>query len=213
MRAPAFDGISRELADESTRRGLFRLFGGVAALGALGVVGVSSLGESAEARRRGKKRRKKNKKRPEQGQPGQGQPGQGQSGQSQTCAPGTFVAQLNVGGNGAIVETPVLAQGQAYRFQASGAAALSSLYSFDAEYIFSNTNTSTGVDVDSGIDAGLSIDDPTVDDSKSPKWGAYNINHVYETQYIGKGRPAQLKMHDGDYSDNSGSVLVTITCA
>ena len=123
------------------------------------------------------------------------------------------MGQLNVGGNGAIVATPVLTQGQAYLFQASGSAALSSVFGFDAEYIFANATPSTGTDVDSGIDAGLSIDDPTVDNDKTPKWGAYNPNHVYETRVIGKGAPAQLRLHDGDYSDNSGSILVTITCA
>ena len=84
------------------------------------------------------------------------------------------------------------------------------IVSLGADFILSNADPSTGVDVDSGIDAGLSIDDPMVDGSKSAKWGAYNASHVYETQFIGKGRPAQLRMHDGDYSDNSGSVLVTI---
>jgi hypothetical protein len=201
MKATGLDGFSRELGAGSTRRGFFRLLGSVAAVGAVSALGASQLSESAAAKRRGKKRRKRNKTR------------QPQPDQNQVCRPGTTVAQLTVGGNGAIVETPVLMQGQKYRFQASGAAALSSLFAFDAEYIFANANTTTGTDVDSGIDAGLSIDDPTADNDKGPKWGAYNPNHIYETDYVGKGRPAQLRLHDGDYTDNSGSVLVTITCA
>jgi hypothetical protein len=194
MQSMILDDLSRQLGDDATRRGFVRRLGSIAALGALGAVGASTLSESATAKRRRKKK------------------GKNQA-QQQVCPPGTLVAQLNVGGNGAIVQTPVLTQGQAYTFQASGAAALSSVFSFDADFIFANADPSTGVDVDSGIDAGLSIDDPTVDANKSPKWGAYNPNHVYETQFVGKGAPAQLRMHDGNFTDNSGSVLVTITCA
>lgn len=194
MQARILDDRSRRLGDDSTRRGFLRQIGILATVGTLGLAGASSLGEYATAKRRRKKKGK-------------------QRGRNQACPPGSLVAQLSVGGNGAIVQTPVLIQGQAYTFQASGAAALSSVFSFDADFIFANADPSTGVDVDSGIDAGLSIDDPTIDDNKSPKWGAYNPNHVYETQFIGKGAPAQLRMHDGNFTDNSGSVLVTITCA
>jgi hypothetical protein len=208
MQAPVFDGMSRDLGEASTRRGFVRLLGSVAAVGALAVVGS----QAADAKK-GKRRNKKRKRQPIANPGGQNPGGQNPGGQNEVCRPGTVVAQLNVGGNGAIVSTPVLTQGQAYTFQASGAAALSSLFSFDAEYIFANTNTGTGTDVDSGIDAGLSIDDPTVDNDKAPKWGAYNPNHIYETRFIGKGAPAQLRLHDGDYTDNSGAVLVTITCA
>jgi hypothetical protein len=202
MKATGLDGFSRELGAGSTRRGFVRLLGSVAAAGAVSALGAGVLSESAAAKRRGKKRGKRKKNTTPQPAPTQ----------NQVCRPGTTVAQLNVGGNGAIVETPVLMQGQKYRFQASGAAALSSQFSFDADYIFANANTTTGTDVDSGIDAGLSIDDPTADNDKGPKWGAYNPNHIYETEFVGKGKPAQLRLHDGDYTDNSGSVLVTITC-
>jgi hypothetical protein len=171
----------------------------VSAIVALSAIGARDLGEPAQARRRRRKRGKRAKA--------------GQGAQPQVCTPGTVVAQLQVGGNGAIVQTPVLTLGQVYRFQASGAAALGGAFSFDAEFIFANADPGTGVDVDSGVDAGLSIDDPTADGDKAPKWGAYNPNHVYETQFVGKGAPAQLRLHDGDYTDNSGSVLATITCA
>jgi hypothetical protein len=55
------------------------------------------------------------------------------------------VAQLSVGGNGAIVQTPELIQGQTHPFQASGARALSSVFSFDADFIFANADPSTGL--------------------------------------------------------------------
>lgn len=176
---------------ETTRRGVLRLVSSAAAVAAVGTLGAFGLGEPAEARRR-KRKRKKNRN---------------------VCPAGKVVAQLQVSGNGTIIETPALIQGQKYRVQASGSAALSNVYGFDAEYIFANADPSKGTDADSGIDAGLSIDDPTADNDKSPKWGAYNPNHVYETIYIGTGKPAQLRMHDGDYTDNSGSVLVTFSCA
>jgi hypothetical protein len=184
-----------QTTEQTTRRDVMRLLGSITTVTAVGAIGALGLGEPTEARRkRGK--RKKNR-----------------GGQAAVCPVGKVVAQIQVSGNGAIVQTPALIAGQKYRVQASGSAALSNVYSFDAEYIFATADPSQGTDVDSGIDAGLSIDDPTVDDNKSPKWGTYNPNHVYETTYVGTGKPAQLRMHDGDYTDNSGTVLVTFACA
>lgn len=183
--------------EQTTRRNILRLLGSTATVATFGAIGAFGIDEQAAARRRKRGKRKKNRGGQE----------------TVTCPAGQVVAQVQVGGNGAIVETPALIQGQRYRVQASGAAALSNVFGFDAEYIFANANPSQGTDVDSGIDAGLSIDDPTADNDKSPKWGAYNPNHIYETTYIGTGKPARLRMHDGDYTDNSGSVLVTFSCA
>jgi hypothetical protein len=146
MPATIRDALSRPLGDDATRRGVLRRLGSLTILSALGAAGAGALPASAPARRRRKKKHK-------------------QQGQKQACPSGTLVAQLSVGGNGAIVQTPVLLQGQTYTFQASGAAALSSVFSFDADFIFANADPSTGVDVDSGIDAGLSIEDPRIDDS------------------------------------------------
>src|SRR3954447_10252624 len=127
MQSMILDDLSRQLGDDATRRGFVRRLGSIAALGALSAVGASTLSEPATAKRRRKKK--------------------GKNQAQQVCPPGTLVAQLNVGGNGAIVQTPVLNQGQAYIFQASGAAALSSVFSFDADFIFANADPSTGVDV------------------------------------------------------------------
>lgn len=186
--------------EQTSRRSVLHLLGITATAATVGSLGALGVDEPAEARRRKRHKRRKHKKN------------RGQQA-AVTCPAGQVVAQIHVGGNGTIIETPALIQGQRYRVQASGSASLSSLYGFDAEYIFANTNPSQGTDVDSGIDAGLSIDDPTVDNDKSPKWGAYNPNHTYETTYIGTGKPARLRMHDGDYTDNSGSILVTFFCA
>jgi hypothetical protein len=183
-----------QTTEHSSRRDVMRLFGSIATVTTLGAISAFGPGETASARRRKRKKRKKNRRR-------------------NVCPTGQVVAQLQVSGNGAIVQTPALIAGQKYRVQASGSAALSAVYGFDAEYIFAAADPSQGVDKDSGIDAGLSIDDPTADNDKSPEWGPYNPNHVYETTYIGTGKPAQLRMHDGDYTDNSGTILVTFSCA
>jgi hypothetical protein len=185
-----------QTTEQTTRRGVLRLIGSAATVATVGTFGAFGISEPAAARRRKRGKRKKN-----------------QGGQTTVCPAGQVVAQLQVSANGTIIETPVLIQGQKYRVQAAGSAALSSQFGFDAEYIFANADPSQGTNADSGIDAGLSIDDPTADNDKSPKWGAYNPNHVYETTYIGKGKPAQLRLHDGDYTDNSGSILVTFSCA
>ena len=185
-----------QTTEQTTRRGFLRVLGSFTTVTTLGAIGAFSVGEPTAARRRKRGKRKKN-----------------HGGQANLCPAGQVVSQLQVSGNGSIAQTPALIVGQKYRVQASGSAALSNVYGFDAEFIFAIADPSQGTDVDSGIDAGLSIDDPTADDNKSPKWGPYNPNHVYETTYIGTGKPAQLRMHDGDYTDNSGAVLVTFSCA
>ena len=50
MQAPVFDGITRELGERPSRRGVMRLLGGAAAMGAVGLV----VGSDAEAKRRGR---------------------------------------------------------------------------------------------------------------------------------------------------------------
>lgn len=182
--------------EQATRRGVLRLLASVTTVATIGAIGALRIGEPTAARRRKRGKHKKHR-----------------GGQPNVCPAGQVVAQLQVSGNGAIVQTPALTAGQKYRVQASGSATLSNVFGLDAEYIFATADPSQGTDVDSGIDAGLSIDDPTADDNKSPKWGPYNPNHVYETTYLGTGKPAQLRMHDGNYTDNSGALLVTFSCA
>ena len=188
MKAPVVDEFSRDLGQVSTRRGLVRLLGGVAALGAVTMVGRGE----ADAKKKPKKKKKK------------------------TCKRGTQVAQLAVPYNGVPVLTPVLKQGQTYTVQVSGAAATNATHSVDAEYDFITAdpnNPATVTDIAVGWDVGLSIDDATPADMTKPtRWGPYNPTHVYTQQIIGQGRAASLLMLDSIYTDNSGAVSVTITC-
>ena len=205
MKATVLDEFSRDLGDRSTRRGFVRLLGSVAAVGAVAVVGS----HAAEAKK-GKRRNKRHKRQPRETS------GQTPGGQNEVCRPGAPVAQLSVPYDGTSVQTPVLAQGQAYLFQVTGAAATNGEASVDAEYGFLTAdpnNIAAVVDVPVGIDVGLSIDDDTTDGSILPNWGPYNASHIYERRVIGQGRPVSLKLHDGVYVDNSGAVNVTITCA
>ena len=128
------------------------------------------------------------------------------------CTPGAEIARLTVPYTGVAVLTPVLAAGQVYRVQVSGAAPTNATHSVDAEYDFLTATPATFVDNNATVDVGLSIDDATTDLSKSPKWGPYNPAHIYEQQIVGQGRPASLLMQDSVYGDNSGSVTVVISC-
>ena len=177
-------------------------------MSALTVVGS----QEADARK-GKRGRKKGKK-------GNRQPidpgGQTPGGQTEVCRPGMPVAQLAGPYTGVAVQTPVLTQGQAYQFRVTGAAATNGEASVDAEYGFLTadpTNIAAVVDVPVGIDVGLSIDDDTTDGDILPNWGPYTASHIYERQVLGQGRAVSIKLHDGVYTDNSGAVNVTITCA
>lgn len=190
MKATALEGISRELGSVSTRRGFMKLLGGMTAVAAVSAVGIA---EPAIARRK-----KKSKK-----------------GQSAVCRPGKQIARLSVPGNGQTVLTPLLLKGQVYEFEASGSYATNAVHQHDAEYDFipaTAGDASKAVDAFGGVDTGLSIDDATVDATKSPRWGAYNPNHVYTIQVVGRGRPATLQNHDSVFTDNSGALTVTIRC-
>ena len=60
------------------------------------------------------------------------------------------------------------------------------------------------------VDVGLSIDDPTLDNLKSPDWGAFSAGHTYTYDIIGQGQPLSFKFHDCNYSDNAGTFTVQL---
>jgi hypothetical protein len=202
--------VARDLGEHTSRRGFLRMLGSAAAVGAVGATGLIKASEA--------KRKKKGKNKcqrctlEEHCIKGKCVLKDRFDQQTTTCHPGAPVAQLSVPYTGVAVLTPVLAQGQVYTVQVSGSAPTNATHSVDAEYDFLNAAPNTTVDVAGTVDVGLSIDDATVDTSKSPKWGAYNPAHVYSQQIIGQGRPASLLMQDSVYSDNAGAVSVTITC-
>ena len=161
MKATVLDGFSRDLG-RVNGRGFVRLLGSVAAVGAVAVVGS----HAAEAKK-GKRRNKRRKRQPRE------TGGQTPGGRNEVCRPGAPVAQLSVPADGTSVQTPVLAQGQAYLFQVTGAAATNGEASVDAEYGFPTAdpnNIAAVVDVPVGIDVGLSIDDDTTDGNILPNW-------------------------------------------
>jgi hypothetical protein len=211
------DAIARNLSQTSSRRQVFRLFGGGAALGALAAVGLD------ETRA---KRKKHNKKRclprcnPERAHCVNGKcvPRPGPQ-QTEVCRPGEQIARLEVPSNGVPVQSPVLAQGRAYTVTVSGMIRQGNLVGLDAEYLFAliipppPSTIKDAVGDFAPYDVGLAIDDAVIDGTKSPKWGPYNPDHVYSQQIIGQGRPVSLQFHDDAYAALSGSLSVTIVCA
>ncbi len=193
MDSARFDTAVRALASGMTRRGVLA---GVA--GGLLATLPLALGDEAQSRRKKKKKKKAQTTTPA----------------VTGCVTGAQIAQLSVPYTGVPVLTPVLAQGQVYTVQVSGAAATNAVHSVDAEYDFitATPNDLTKVLDIPNVDVGLSIDDATTDTSKTPKWGPYNPAHIYSQQIVGKGQPASLLLQDSVYGDNSGAVTVTITC-
>jgi hypothetical protein len=199
MMTRAFDGIARNMSQHASRCRNPRRLASTAALGAVSVAGLAETDAKRKKKGKGKDKGK-----------GKGT-GQNQT-QTAVCRPGTPVAQLSVPYTGVAVLTPVLAKDQVYTVQVSGSAPTNATHSVDAEYDFLNATPNTTVDEAGTVDAGLAIDDATVDTSKSPKWGPYNPAHIYAQQIFGQGRPASLLMQDSVYTDNSGAVSVSITC-
>ncbi len=61
-----------------------------------------------------------------------------------------------------------------------------------------------------GVDIGMGIDDATIDATRTPAWGPYAPNHVYEVSWIGSGAPISANIHDGRYDNDSGSLTLEI---
>lgn len=107
-----------------------------------------------------------------------------------------------------VLSTFVLESGVTYRLVASGTFVTnpSSNWEGDAEfYDFSSPN-----DTVSGIDVGIAVDDPIMDLNRTPKWGAYQGNHVYEVSFVGKGATIAVSYHDGNHANNSGAMTLDI---
>src|SRR5215212_6727729 len=141
MKAPVFEGITRELGARSTRRSVLRLLGGATAMGAVAVV---NRGEVVEAKRkRGKKKAK---------------------GQQQAiCQPGKQFGAVSVPGTGATVSTPVLVAGQRYRLRASGFWSSNATHGQDAFADFEFADPTKVVTTFQGVRLGLSVDGGSAD--------------------------------------------------
>jgi hypothetical protein len=143
--------------------------------------------ESGEA----KKRKKRKKQKPEP-----------------ICTPGTSVGSVKVPASGTLVSTPVLAQGQRYRLQASGYWNTNASYGADAFASFKFSNANEIETMYQNVRIGLSVN------GGSPQeWGRYNVTHNYEREIVGQGAPLTLHYTDPVTSDNSGTLTVNIVCA
>lgn len=147
------------------------------------------LPEAIEAK---KKRKKRKKKQPS----------------GQTCEPGTSIGSVRVPATGAEVRSPVLAQGQRYRVQATGYWYTNASHGNDAFASFQLTNPGVPITTYQGVRLGLSVDDGSPDE-----WGNYNVTHNYEREVVGQGKTLKLQYTDPKTNDNSGSLIVDIVCA
>ena len=119
------------------------------------------------------------------------------------------VDTLSVPSDGtAVVSTVVLDLGATYRLRASGTVVTnpSNNWRADAEYYDFATQSDTTL----GVDIGIAVDDPIVDENRSPRWGPYNADHIYTVTMIGEGAPIVASYHDGNFSNNSGSFTLQI---
>jgi hypothetical protein len=128
--------------------------------------------------------------------------------------PAGMLEELSIPVGGTVVSsTVVLQSGVRYRLRASGtyfyAAAQNVLG--DAEYFGFNAGGPT--DTEAGVDVGLAVNDSVVDANRMPKWGAYTDTHVYEVEWTGAGATIDVQLHDGNYSNNVGSLTVAIFMA
>lgn len=124
----------------------------------------------------------------------------------------TLVDTLIVPANGAPVFSSVqLEGGVSYRLRASGTFIIQSLQgtTSDAEF-WDFDNPSGPQEGVVGVDIGLGIDDMTVDENRTPKWGAYNASHTYEVMYTGQGRSLRANVHDGNPTNNTGSLTLQV---
>lgn len=121
------------------------------------------------------------------------------------------VETLTVMCSGATVtSTTVLAATAMYRLHASGECItnVSNGSSSDAEYFGYNLNMNT--DTLNGVDNGISINAPTPGPTKSPHWGTYASDHVYDVTWPGLDATIVANYWDSNYPNNSGSLTLAI---
>ncbi|HUS31828.1 MAG TPA: hypothetical protein VMZ53_25180 [Kofleriaceae bacterium] len=122
------------------------------------------------------------------------------------------IETLTVPVNGqSVTSQTALANGVTYHLRASGTWVIQSTPGTQADAEFWDfTNTAGPQEGVTGVDCGLAVDDTTVDTNKTPKWGAYSASHTYEIDWVGDGTTIVALMHDGNYSNNTGSLSLAI---
>ncbi len=124
-----------------------------------------------------------------------------------------IIETLTVAVNGSsTVSTTVLNSGETYRLRVSGTFIISTgnQWEADAEYFDFGNLPSSLQDTVTGVDNGVAVDDTTVNSTRTPQWGAYQADHVYEIDFVGKGATISTNLHDGNYSNNTGSLTLDI---
>jgi hypothetical protein len=112
-----------------------------------------------------------------------------------------------------VVSSTVLTNGVTFTLRASGTCTVANNVPGpdvlgDAEFF--DTDFSNPQDSFAGTDLGIAIDDDVLDDPKSPKWGSFDISHIYSIDFIGSGSTISLNFHDPNFSNNSGDLTVEI---
>jgi hypothetical protein len=102
----------------------------------------------------------------------------------------------------------VLEAGVGYRLRATGTFSIGFQLISDAEYF--GFNRGAPMDTAANIDVGLAVNDSTIDLDRTPRWGDYNLEHVYEVPWMGDGGPIVAQFHDGNYMDNFGTLTLEI---
>jgi hypothetical protein len=122
------------------------------------------------------------------------------------------IETLTVPVNGqSVLSTTALGSGVTYHLRASGTFVIQSTpgTTADAEF-WDFANASGPQEGVTGVDVGLAVDDVNVDTIKTPKWGAYSSSHTYEIAWVGDGTTIAVLLHDGNYTNNTGSLSVAI---
>lgn len=110
-----------------------------------------------------------------------------------------------------VVPNLVLEAGVTYVLRASGTFDITGAGTLaDAEYAdFSNLPGSL-LDSISGVDFGIAIDDSTIDMTRTPKWGAFDISHIYQINFDGTGNQISVNFHDANAGNNTGTLTLEI---
>ena len=131
---------------------------------------------------------------------------------TQTNKSWVVIETLTVPVNGtSVTSQTALTNGVTYHLRASGTFVIQSPQGTlaDAEFWdFGNTaGPQEGV---AGVDCGMAVDDTSVDTNKTPKWGAYDASHTYEITWVGDGTTILAMLHDGNFTNNTGSLSLAI---
>lgn len=113
-----------------------------------------------------------------------------------------------VDGNG-VMSAVTLGNGVGYRLRAEGTFVIQSPQGTPADAEWWDYNN-TPVDGVAGVDVGLAVNDSTVNDTRTPKWGAYSSSHVYEVAWVGNGQKLTAALHDGNFTNNTGSLTLKV---